>query len=802
MVSVIKKRKLIVLIAFGLIMLVLGLICDILIKLEIMKDYLIVSENYIFYLFSLIFTVATLGCTLLSIIVGVSGNRVLGLQLREVVSLTNSPLQLKAMIVESLLIVGVSIPALAFEMYTSITMLALYLVFFMIYHTVILCMIVFNKEFIKENIKLYLKESYNIKSSYIQCWITALYRTMEENDIASEEEYLALLNSAAQAHTQYCDQIEKQIPQLFATSCLSQSFTDSYIRILRLNDSNNVLFDERTITFNYVKNIMYANPKAVYELNFPGTIDSIIMCDFLSEDNKSTYCYWYINALLNNNSLKNDEKLNIVYNGLCRLMWLRDDVSFSNVRVNIALSLFRENILKAKDFDFGKEIYKIFIKAMYKENIYHSAKPLASLLSQMVRMIYFWAFMEKETLSEERRNLISTIPSCKVDTIDNASLSIQTLINWNHEKMLEYLIFDAFQPERFDPLDYWPEIHNGKTIVCSSENKIKFAFWFYLVWGYHFYSFPIEKYIVTDTRENQIMSKILCVSVREEFDEENKSIKQNTIEHISLLQTLFNKNYLLPKQYLVGSYDAVNKQILQINQLQYNSHFDSDTKEIIDQLYKSVIDDPEITMDDSISLESAVTCQLPPILCSNTTDYCSHIVYIIKKYFTEIVNNILKRRLPKVKLTFDSEGVKRLKSELEKEKYTYRNYTFYDDWGLKKEAREIPEYAELIKLVNDINEKRNNNLYEYLFLKVDDVNFNYSIESMTIEELEGEVLEEYLSQYRVSGGQYDIDGGVYNKITAKEHFMKTRFLLQSIIKIETNVTTTSGFRVVFKDNSK
>ena len=45
MVSVLKKRKLIVLIAFGLIMLVLGLICDILIKLEIMKDYLIVSEN-------------------------------------------------------------------------------------------------------------------------------------------------------------------------------------------------------------------------------------------------------------------------------------------------------------------------------------------------------------------------------------------------------------------------------------------------------------------------------------------------------------------------------------------------------------------------------------------------------------------------------------------------------------------------------------------------------------------------------------------------------------------------------------
>ena len=48
--------------------------------------------------FSLSFTVATLGCTLLSIIVGVSSNRVLGLQLREIVSLKNSPLKRKRQI--------------------------------------------------------------------------------------------------------------------------------------------------------------------------------------------------------------------------------------------------------------------------------------------------------------------------------------------------------------------------------------------------------------------------------------------------------------------------------------------------------------------------------------------------------------------------------------------------------------------------------------------------------------------------------------------------------------------------------
>ena len=118
-----NKKKLLYFITIGIILIILGLVCDCLIKSGIFQYYLVVNENYIVYIFFFFFTVATLGCTLLSIIVGVSSNRVLGLQLREIVSLKNSPLKLNTMIIGSMIIVGISVPALAFELTTSITIL-------------------------------------------------------------------------------------------------------------------------------------------------------------------------------------------------------------------------------------------------------------------------------------------------------------------------------------------------------------------------------------------------------------------------------------------------------------------------------------------------------------------------------------------------------------------------------------------------------------------------------------------------------------------------------------------------------
>ena len=243
------KKQLKVFSLIGLLLVLGGLVIDILIKSHIITKYIIVSDNYILYVFSLIYTVATLGCTLLSIIVGVSNNRVLGLQLREIVSLGNSPLKIGNMIVNTFSLVILSIPLLAIECNTAITLLAIILIVFIIRNTVVLCKIVFNNDYTKRIVLSYLDKSDTIKSEYIQYWITSLYTAINENNIADEEELLSLLNKAARSQSEICNQIGKQIFSLFSESYKHQSFVDSYRRILRLNDPSKTFFDERTTAF-------------------------------------------------------------------------------------------------------------------------------------------------------------------------------------------------------------------------------------------------------------------------------------------------------------------------------------------------------------------------------------------------------------------------------------------------------------------------------------------------------------------------------------------------------------------------
>jgi hypothetical protein len=789
------KKQLKVFSLIGLLLVLGGLVIDILIKSHIITKYIIVSDNYILYVFSLIFTVATLGCTLLSIIVGVSNNRVLGLQLREIVSLGNSPLKIGNMIVNTFSLVILSIPLLAIECNTAITLLAIILIVFIIRNTVVLCKIVFNNDYTKRIVLSYLDKSDTIKSEYIQYWITSLYTAINENNIADEEELLSLLNKAARSQSEICNQIGKQIFSLFSESYKHQSFVDSYRRILRLNDPSKTFFDERTTAFNYIKNLKYQNPEIIDKINLAALIEDIIICDFLSDEEKTNICYWFFSAILDNNNIIENDKLNIVYNGFCALLWLDDDFGSGQARVKTAIILFRNKVLLAEDFEYGKKIYIRLIKAIYTRNQYRTSKYLSSLLSQIVRMIYFWSFLERETLSESRRNLIETIPDCFVETMDNASLSISFLIERHHEKMVEFLIKDVLNPSWSDPLDYFPDLLNGKALVCTPESKIKFALWFYSIWGYGFSIFPI-KLENADSHEKLSLYKSIYTAAFQEF-ELSKNLTDSALENVQKMQRLFHKTNRLPQKYLSSSYDNINSEIAHINDI-LNDAEKCTVPTIRDELFKRMNDHPEIPVDETINLDHSTVFQFAPLLCYKRADYNSFNIYYLQSTITSIVNTLIDKRLQPVAISFDINGVNTLKNVLRKNKYSYRNYTFYDDWGLDGTVRKTDDYKELVPIIDAITYKRNSYIHSYLFLNVDDIKLNYSIEEMRFEELEGDVLEEYLAQYRVADEQYNIDGAVYNKVKAIEYFKETRALLIAKLKIETNVSNNSGFKVIFE----
>lgn len=775
-----------------------SVIVDFLIKNRVLHFYLIVNENYIYYIFSLIFTVATLGCTLLSIIVAASNNKTLGLQLKEIVSLTNSPLRLKALIIGTLTFIALSIPLLAFECNTAMTFLAIELIVFIVYHTVILCKIVFDELYTKNIIALSLNKSNNLKSNYVQYWLTSLSRLIEENDIAQEEEYISLLRSAANTQTEYCNQIREMELQLFEKSCKYQSFVDSYKRIIRLGDVSKCFFDERAIIFNYFNNLKYvaANDKNI--VNFPGTLENIILCDFISSDDKTNIGFWFFNTIFDNLNIANKSKMDLIFSGLKSLLWLDDKFGFCDVRIGIAQLLFKNNILLADDYALAKEIYKILIKALYVSNKYRFSRALNSLIAKITRMIYFWSYLEVEALSEKQRKFISELPSYDVDTNDNARLSISFLIEQHHDGMIEFLIEDALIQNWNNPFDYMPDIMNGKTVVSTPENKIKFALWFYAIWGYGFCVFPVKQLnIISDTDPNFYLVKSVYNAIREEFNSVDKTLNEKAKEHIVLLQRLYRKKTLLPQQYLLSSFDEINSEIKRMNDQALNEIKKASLTSIVDKLMIKMKDEQDLKMDDSICLDQAPIFQLAPLMCFVDNYSEDYIVSWLKDGITNIVNKIIDKRLREVSISFDHQGVITLKEELDKATYNFRNYTYYDDWGIDQSTRATDDYEKLKGLINSIKYVKKRHLLNNLFLFLDDVKFNYSVETGK-EELLGETLEKYLEQFRIADEQYVIDNAVYsNKESAKKYLKKARFILNSKIKIETNVKTNSGFKVTF-----
>ena len=913
----------------------LAFILDVLQKMHLINGLLYVGNEYIYYLFSLIFTVATLGSTLLSIIVSVSNNKILGLQLREIVSLTNSPLKIERIIIEALIVVAVSICALAIGFCNTMTGLAGFLICFLIYHSFILCRIVFNKQYSKDIVYSSISAATSIKADYVHSWIMQLLGAIENSDISSEEEYLELIKKAIapeepkqeqpaqntseesaaeepkqeknakdaseesaaeelkqknlakdtseeaaaeepkqeknaedassepaaeelkqknlakdtseeaaaeepeqeknaedaseeatekgieskkatgktskksakkipkdtsnEVKREFFDLVAKRIPSVFSKSCMYQSYVDSYKRILRLNDPSCKYFDEWSITSNYIMSFKYAEPKELANLNIAGTIEDIIMCNFLSEDEKELNCYRLFDVLLSNRSINETDRLEAVYAGFCALLWLDDDYGYSEVRVKTAIRVFRNKVLLAKDFTQGKKVYAYMLKAAYTRNQYRSSKCYASFLSQIVRMIYFWAFLEAETLSEQRRRWIATVPDSVVETTDNATLSISFLIGQHHNRMVEFLIEDAFGGTLSDPLDYWPDILNGKSVVCTNENKIKFALWFYSIWGYGISIFPIEQYISFDAEEKLVLYKSICVAACEEFTSTGKELTIHAKENVSKLQRLYKKPTQMPETQLTMSFDAINKQIMQINILQFGVEHDPSKNSIYDKLIEELQRHSDIVLDESLSLKDADVFEIFPFLCLKNDAYDSIIVYGIKSYLENIVNEHIRKSLPEVQLCFNKEGVVTLKEALSSGGYHYCNYLFYNDWGIEQSARASQEYSELKTLVDSIPYRHTYVIRENIFLRTDNISCNCSIDDLRAEDLKEEQLESYLSQYKVADEQYNIDGGVYHKTAAIEYFGKTRFLLHVKIKIVTNICKDSGFQITFKE---
>lgn len=365
-----KKHSNDMLLAISILIGCLSLLSDVLTKMSLINSIIFVSENYIFYVFSLIFTVATLCCTLLSIIVSVNNNRVLGLQIKEIVSLKASPVHLKTIISFSLIVVILSIPALSFELFSFMTILAVCLVIFLFINTLRLFRIIFDSEYSATIINKSVVECRDFKQSYIMNWISSLNKALIENDTESECTYLDLLRLSSEKDTEIHNLVEKHIVNSFELSCQYHPFVDSIVKVLRLNGSKQPLFDERGILHKYTNALKYVSPTDINKINLTGTIEEIIMCDTISDEYKPAYCMWLIRSVIENDNLKEADKLTFLYGAFSTLCDLYDNYGNGDIRSKTIICIFKYEILLLDNFELAKKIYSLLLKALYVRNPY------------------------------------------------------------------------------------------------------------------------------------------------------------------------------------------------------------------------------------------------------------------------------------------------------------------------------------------------------------------------------------------------------------------------------------------------
>jgi len=662
------------------------------------------------------------------------------------------------------------------------------------YYSVKMFIIIFNQDYAKTIIYCELALNQNHKK-YILNWIDELEKSIKNNDSKNENEYIDLIKKTIEDRN--CFEImQSHIPDLFDISFKNHSFIDSYMLILKLNHCDFQEFDEPHICYNQIMKIKYYNDGFLIHFDFYSTIVSVIERLKIRRDLKIMIVASIVSAVLQNSIIRS--KYSIIDDCFNALSILRDSYGEGQLRSDIILNIFKNDIILNLDFEESKKLHMILLRSLYANNINNTDKSFIGTISKMFRGFYFYGVLEIETIKKERREKIIALEKSEVDSFDNVLISMPLLIEKNEHDVLEYLISDTIDNDSLmDFMDYFPRGGGAKNAVWTNENKIKFAFWFYALTGYDFSVFPLTtKHIIYNDQKQAIKAGEICNAILEQYNHTDKSLSKYCLNEIYDLQPMLYNSTILPLQYFEETYDNINSKLQEINEYKIKTLTNVDDN-IEAELFDLLSNKPIVNIDKTISLEGANTYQLPYQINIKQENQDKIIAREIQLQIKNIVNQIIKSDLPVLKLSFDSNGINKLLEKLKLKNYKFRNYTFIDDFAIDKETRKTSEYQQLYSIIGKIPKHFKNNIDSKLFLLVDDIFLNTKIVSCKPIDLDDEKVEEYINRYRVSENRYMIDNAIYNKVAAVPWVKKTRYFVSAKIQLVTNISSKSGFRIQF-----
>jgi uncharacterized membrane protein len=800
-----KKQKLI---GIVLILILIGVSFDIL-PINLKQSFILVSGDFISTVYTALATIAAISATILTVVVNSFNNKYYGYSLKEIVNFNNEYSKVSFAIPWALISIVVATMFLALNMMNSITFLLTGVVMVMISLSVFLWKLISDDIFCRELVKYEIEKNLeNQNSESLKQMLKKLFESfnqiVEHYGIASSEEVLVIISEAIKKCTVTNELgvfLDSSIKNSFNRVCEQRGYIPAIKKVLSLYNnisSEFIKYDRRELLYKPIERLRYLNDKELSKSGLLELSNGLEDINSIDDSDKIFIMYQFFANVYENEIISRKVRENILsdhINHLAEFRWSKEN-PYDDIKQSALLSIIKNYVLLNEEINEAE-----FIMKTMSEQLFSYGHATSQKLFETIALIYFSFYVyceqEVETLKEGHRDELGKLIYVYKESIYTRQISFSLVVQnyfkyigkslWNLEELiLKYRYLECFPPNS-----------TVKSIVWDKMTLISFAIDNYFL-SFHKFSFPPYKMI--NDWEEKTDKKRYIEKMLNYFEPSTKKLKENQSERLKKLADWINIRIVINNAILEDQFEKLNEEIGMEEELELRSVDNTipDSEEINTFLKEQIKEHHKYYgYDDSLEINGAEEMHFRPLI--QELQYCnnsSNISERIARRIENVINGQIIKTFPEVRLSFDIEGVKKLQKILERELYENRNYTYIDDWGLRKEVRETPEYQKLRELVRGIELISTNPISAHIFFK-DKLNYNIEITSYSHEELSGEVCSKYVENLKVSEGLYRVNGAYYNKSKAME-IIKLGYRLELIsFKFVSTFEADNGIRIGF-----
>lgn len=787
-----------------LIVIIITVCLDILIKYNKI-EYLHVSDEYINVVFSMLCTVASLGTAILSIIIGAYSNKIYGFTIRELINFKKSKINVKRAVCIPLITIIFAIIPFSLNFCSTITILSIYVILIIAYSHVMVWKILFDIKYQKEMIDYEIKFCTSQKfDKFIDVWFTELIEAIIKKDDSSILTYTEFIQKTLKECINNKININKaltsHLKETFNCAVEHMGFVESFNQTINLYSSiQDINIDTDEIAYMYITSIQYCNPVNITAYPIPNTVEDII--ENLKEDEyyKARYAYAYFGAIKNNRIISDEVRYNILNDIIEKFCYLSNTKN-NKIRGKVLLAIVKNDVFLNENTKERKQIFSSLIKNLFYKNQYSKDTYYFAIIAQIFRALYFFSKYETETLRKEYREEIAGLYNYMEQGKDNFTITFQYIVNNHIDAIIYFLTNDSISSDSFQHFfDYFPPYSFCKNTIWEQKNLLQFAFYMYTIYGYHFSYFPVKELIENNSTTSNLIKINICKYILE-LSDANFNLNDSAITRIKELQNFLSTRRLINKNYITDNFKYFNNMLCDLNtqhnqtMSQYSCIDLTDLKEKIASLFAA---STIFKLNTSLNVENGIHVSIKPDFCSINTSI-ENIAFRKKFEIESLINEIINSRLPSVKIFFNMKGVKKLLNILKNDRYKMRNYTFIDDLAIDNQIKTSDQFSELKSIISEIDYKNSDELHSYIFLKEAVIEYNFCVDYIKAEKPTLEQCTDFISNYKIAEGKFRIDEVIHDFDSAIKYVQQNYRVESSSLRIVTNLTSNSGFKITFK----